>query len=112
MMGTTRRVAVIGCNQSCDQCTATCDRAINVMYDNSDTSITATNIAFAGYYRPYVLTGVLDEMTPLEKYEQSRDWQPAPAAIRPAITIFGKRFLFNRCIAPRFWTGKNFKKVR
>jgi hypothetical protein len=46
------------------------------------------------------------------KDQLSRNWLPAPRCTLPRILAFSKGWFFNRRIAPRFWTGKNFKKVQ
>jgi hypothetical protein len=42
-------------------------------------------------------------------FEESRNWNPAPIKILPIFNL-NPFCLFNRRIAPAFWTGKNFKK--
>jgi hypothetical protein len=66
------------------------------------------NIPTKTYFDDGVISRIREE---IRKFERSRNWLRAPLKILPAFSL--KIFvMFNRKIAPAFWTGKNFKKVK
>ena len=50
------------------------------------------------------------ELAELRKYEQNRNWMPAPEVIAPVLLIPIIRRAFTRRFTSRKWTGKNYHK--
>lgn len=53
----------------------------------------------------------LYDLIPIPKIP-NRIWDPAPWSIKPYVQKMNNISLFHRRIAPPFWTGKNFRKVK
>lgn len=47
-----------------------------------------------------------------EALELSRSWLPAQWKLQVFTSIFQKLPVFTRRIAPPFWTGKNFRRMK
>jgi hypothetical protein len=45
-------------------------------------------------------------------YKNNRSWLPAPWKLSVLFRIFQRLPVFCRRIAPPFWTGKNFRRVK
>jgi hypothetical protein len=65
---------------------------------------------YSDYCKPYLYIDLNKLWQRLEQLRNSKAWVRAPLKILPH---FSRKyyFLFNRKIAPPFWTGKNFRKI-